>query len=237
MSIRTKLKKLPRNLKALLNCRLSYGQFGEDLFLSHLLGYSSEGAFVDVGCFHPIVYSNTYAFYQRGWRGLAVDPNPQWKAAWSRFRPGDTFLNVAVAKTAGKKIFLLNRDRPAMNRVLDEDQAGAVDSQYEVSTCEAVPLSSILDRNLRKTRIDLLNVDCEGRDIEVLETNDFGRYRPVVIAVEDSTVSLESPVSKFLSSQGYECRAYIGLTKIFQDKTQPDRWRNFDVDFPVEGKL
>jgi FkbM family methyltransferase len=232
MSIKTKIRKLPRNLKALFNCRLSYAQFGEDLFLTHLLGYASDGVFVDVGCFHPIVYSNTYVFYQRGWRGLAIDPNPQWKTAWDRFRPGDTFLNVAVAKTPGKKVLLLNRKRPAMNLVLDEDRLAGVDTKnYEVSSCDAIPLSDILDRQLKENRIDLLNVDCEGRDIEVLESSDFGRYRPTVIAVEDTTISPESKVAQLLEGQGYECRGYIGLTKIFQDKSQKDRWRAFDVDF------
>jgi FkbM family methyltransferase len=234
MPFRTKLKKLPRNLKALFNCRISYGQFGEDLFLTHLLGYADQGVFVDIGCFHPIVYSNTYVFYQRGWRGLAIDPNPQLKGAWDRYRPGDTFLNLAIAKSPGKIAFLAHNQHPTMSMVLDESQVAGFDTaNYKVTSCPASPLSTILQEHLRGKRIDLLNVDCEGRDIEVLETNDFERYRPIVIAVEDTDVLPESKTAKYLQSRGYECRAYIGLTKIFQDTTQRDRWREFDVGFPT----
>lgn len=233
MSFRTKLKKLPRNLKALFNCRISYGQFGEDLILTHLLGYGDKGVFVDAGCFHPITFSNTYVFYQRGWRGLAIDPNPQLKAAWDRYRPGDAFLNLAIARSPGNMAFLAHNQHPTMNMVLDESEVAGFDSaNYRVTSCQASPLSRILEEHLRGKRIDLLNVDCEGRDVEVLETNDFEKYRPTVIAVEDTDVLLESKAAKFLQARDYECRAYVGLTKIFQDSTQHDRWREFNVDFP-----
>src|SRR5271168_263355 len=177
MSIRTKIKKLPRNLKALLNSRLSYGQFGEDLFLTYLLGYGDEGVFVDVGCYHPIVLSNTYAFYQRGWRGLAIDPNPAFKGEWRRYRPGDKFLNFAIANQTGSMAYLTHHEHPAMNLVLDQEQVASFDaSNYSVSSCEASPLSGILEKHLQGNSIDLLNVDCEGRDVEVLDTHDFARY-------------------------------------------------------------
>lgn len=178
-----------------------------------------------------------YSFYQRGWRGLAIDPNPHFKKAWDHYRPGDVFLNFAISKTHGKMAYLVNERFPAMNMVVDEDQISEIDSsQYRVSACEAIPLSEILDRYLKGNRIDLLNVDCEGRDVEVLETNDFEKYRPTVIAIEDTSISLESKASQLLQAIDYECRAYIGLTKIFQDKTQRDCWRDFHVDFPAERR-
>jgi FkbM family methyltransferase len=222
MWISTKLKRrpFPLNLAALRACRVSYSQFGEDLFLTHLLGYEkTDGVFVDVGCYQPIVLSNTYIFYQRGWRGLAIDPNPQFKAAWDRYRPGDLFLNFAVSKARGRMTYLINSQYPAMNTVVDEDKISGFDStQYTVGSCEAIPLSDILDRYLNGNRIDLLNVDCEGRDVEVLETNDFEKYRPAVIAMEDTNLSSDTKANQLLQALGYEYRAYIGLTKIFQDK-------------------
>ena len=32
-----------------------------------------KGFFVDVGCFHPIKYNNTYRLYRKGWRGVNID--------------------------------------------------------------------------------------------------------------------------------------------------------------------
>ncbi len=34
------------------------------------------GTYIDVGCNHPKRFSNTYALYRAGWRGLAVDLDP-----------------------------------------------------------------------------------------------------------------------------------------------------------------
>lgn len=218
--IRTKIRRrpFPINLRALRDCRVSYSQFGEDLFLTVLLGYEkSDGLYVDVGCFHPIFISNTYIFYQRGWKGLAIDPNPQFKEEWRRYRPRDTFLNLAISEKREQRVYMIDRKHPAMSMVVCETELETADpSQYEASTCEASPLADVLDQHLAGRQIDLMNVDCEGMDLSVLRTNDWGKYRPTVLAVEDFNMSLESDLNRFLHSLHYECRAYIGLTKIFQ---------------------
>jgi len=213
-----KRRPFPLNLKALRTCRVSYGQFGEDLFLTELLGYEkTDGVYVDVGCFQPILYSNTYIFYERGWRDVAIDPNPQFKKEWDRYRPRDTFVNFAISKDRKKMAYLMNEKYPAMNTVADEDQVSQFDpGQYKVSSCESAPLSDILDRYLKGNRIDLLNIDCEGRDLEVLATHNFKKCRPFVIAIEDIDLSLQTKTTEFLHSLNYKCMAYIGLTKIFQ---------------------
>jgi len=220
--IRTKLRRrpFPLNIQALRACRVSYSQHGEDLFLTLLLGYErTNGVYVDVGCFQPIVFSNTYIFYQRGWKGLAVDPNPQFRQAWRRYRPRDTFLNLAISKTRGTMAYVNNRQFQPMSKVLPENEATGLDPVlYEVSSCEAAPLAEVLSQHLGGNQIDLMSVDCEGMDLEVLESNDWDKYRPLVLAVEDTNISSESGLNRFVRNLGYEYRAYIGLTKIFQLK-------------------
>lgn len=208
-------KPFPVNARALRRCRVSYGQFGEDIFITSLLGYNKyEGVYVDVGCFHPIDFSNTYVFYQRGWRGLAIDPNPRWRTAWKKFRPGDQFINVAVAASEEPKIYLMDEAFPECNRLLSSPPE-TLASHESVITVPARPLSDIVNQYLPDTPIDFLNIDCEGYDLEVLKTFDF-THSPTVIAAEDSVVSMDSPLTMFLQSQGYICKSHIGLTKIFQ---------------------
>lgn len=48
-------------------------QFEEDGIIAELLPQRC-GVYVDIGAYHPISDSNTYALYQRGWHGLAIDP-------------------------------------------------------------------------------------------------------------------------------------------------------------------
>jgi FkbM family methyltransferase len=222
MFLITKVKRrpVPLNLRAMRDCRVSYSQFGEDLFLTGILGYErTSGTYVDVGCFHPIGYSNTYIFYQRGWRGIAIDPNPGMRSEWQRYRPKDIFLNFAISKAPGEKTYLINGRNPEMNTIVDDDRISQFDpKKYTVSSCKALPLREILDRHLNGRKIDFLNIDCEGMDTEILETNDFEKYRPFMIAIEDSTISADTKINQFLQNVGYEYKAYMGLTKIFQDR-------------------
>lgn len=52
----------------------SRSQAGQDLFVAAVLNNRRDGIFIDVGCSHPIEWSNTYALEQElGWRGLLLD--------------------------------------------------------------------------------------------------------------------------------------------------------------------
>jgi len=57
-------------------------------------------------------------------------------------------------------------------------------------------------------RIDLMSVDVEGLDLEVLQSNDWERFRPRVVVAEDFGIPTldrigESPIVQFLGSKGY----------------------------------
>src|SRR5690348_15604960 len=57
---------------------ITYAQCGEDVIVGFLLGWLniSEPTYLDIGANDPIQYNNTYALYQRGFRGVCVEPNP-----------------------------------------------------------------------------------------------------------------------------------------------------------------
>ena len=56
-----------------------HSQAGQDQFIFRIAVEGSgktDGTFVDIGCSHPIILSNTYALECCGWRGLLVDSSP-----------------------------------------------------------------------------------------------------------------------------------------------------------------
>lgn len=63
-------------------------------------------------------------------------------------------------------------------------------------------------------RVDLLNVDVEGLDLEVLQSYDW-RVKPRVIIIEAMPGSL---ASKFLEGKGYELIGLTRLNSIFLSK-------------------
>ena len=54
----------------------SYSQEGEDLVLRRYLEGRTSGFYVDVGAHDPKRFSNTHLFYERGWRGINIEPSP-----------------------------------------------------------------------------------------------------------------------------------------------------------------
>src|SRR5881227_1483366 len=84
--------------------RFTYSQFGEDVIAEALLP-EPNGFYVEVGAFHPIQISNTYRFYRKGWRGIAIDPKPGVAKLFRRHRPGDIMVECAVSEEEGSGLF------------------------------------------------------------------------------------------------------------------------------------
>src|SRR5690242_3324544 len=64
----------------------SYSQEGEDRILHSIFETVADGFYVDIGAHHPKRFSNTYLFYQRGWRGINVDAMPGSMVRFKRVR-------------------------------------------------------------------------------------------------------------------------------------------------------
>ncbi len=190
--------------------REAYGQVGEDIVTNFLVGDKSEGFYVDVGAHHPQRYSNTYFFYQRGWRGINIDALPGSMALFQTLRPRDINLEMGISG-ARDTLTYYSFDEPAVNgfsRELSESRDGKFKllGQTEIQT---YPLSEILDQHLPPGQaIDFLSVDVEGLDYEVLQSNDWTRYRPNVVLIEDLAIITladlhASPLTQLMKSYGY----------------------------------
>jgi len=60
--------------------QLSYSHQGQDLIISDLFRNKQQGGlYVDIGCNHLILESNTYKFYKMGGRGIGIDGESAFK--------------------------------------------------------------------------------------------------------------------------------------------------------------
>ena len=202
----------------------SFSQEGEDMVLRDLLADRPQGFYVDVGAHHPRRFSNTAYFQRRGWRGINIDADPEAIADLRRERPADINIPCGVGEEEGEFEFTRYFER-ALN-TFDTRQVArlARDApRYEISDTRRVRvrrLESILDEHLEPARpIDFLSVDVEGRDEQVIRSNDWERYRPEVVAVEILTDRLietaAHPTYQFMLDQGYECVAKTRRTAFF----------------------
>lgn len=207
--------------------QLSYSQEGEDLILARMFEHAPPGVFVDVGAHHPQRFSNTYRLYLDGWSGLNIDAMPGSMAAFNALRPRDANVESGVAEHEGAlRFFCFNE--PALN-TFDEALARERDGKtgYRIVSEHVVRterLATLIERHLgRDCRIQLLSVDVEGLDVSVLRSNDWTRFRPMVVAVEasgfpDCEGAARAPTAHFLQSLGYRLFAKTANTWIFVER-------------------
>jgi FkbM family methyltransferase len=205
--------------------RRSYSQYGEDMVLQAVFArYPSTypGFYVDVGAHHPLRFSNTRFFYELGWSGICVDPLPGSTALFAKWRPRDLFLQAGVADTEGEMTYFMFAE-PALN-TFSEKIAGENAANVTVKeTVKVYPLCRILADHLKSRRtIDFLSLDVEGLDLEVLRSNDWTKYRPCIVLIEEkSRVTLaevkELDSAIFMKQQGYHPFARTPGALFFMD--------------------
>ncbi len=198
-----------------------FSQFGEDVAMEMFLDNKKDGFYVDVGAFHPIELSNTYKLYARfHWRGINIEPNRGQIALFEKHRPRDINVHAAVSGAEGERDYY--RFEAATFNTISKAQADELRRQGHAGTTEKIqvfPLATILAKHLPPNQtIDLLSVDCEGHDMEVLASNDWTRYRPALVLVEDHSEEAVTPVVNYLQGVGYAFVNWVGLTKMFKDK-------------------
>lgn len=202
--------------------RVCYAQDGEDLILDRLLEGQQVGFFVDVGAHHPLRFSNTYLFYQRGWRGINIDAEPGSMRPFRKHRGRDINVECGVAARPGKLPYY-RFNEPALN-TFDEAEA-QLKNRPPYRLVERVEvavrrLDDLLEEYLPAGHvIDFLTIDVEGKDREVLESNDWGRFRPRFILAETLRTDMlnfaNCPVVQLLTGKGYRPVAKAYNTTFF----------------------
>jgi FkbM family methyltransferase len=204
----------------------SFSQEGEDIVLTELLGdRQGPGFYVDVGAHHPRRFSNTYIFYLQSWSGINVDPTPGSMAPFRQERGRDINLEVGVDETEGTRPFFLFND-PALN-TFDPERARFLETTtpYRIVGRSDLPvrrLDAILDDHLPAGRaLDFLNVDVEGLDLAVIRSNDWARYRPRIVVLEDHQFDLlgatRTPSLSFMLEVGYRPAARLPRSVFYVD--------------------
>ena len=208
----------------------SYSQEGEDGILKRVFAGQGPGFFVDIGAHHPKRYSNTYYFYLYGWRGINVDPAPGTMQMFNAIRPRDINVEAAVAN-GNRALTYYEFDESTLNGFSKEiSESRNENGPYKIvneRTVQTTKLSEILDRHLPPgQKIDFLNIDVEGLDLEVLQSNNWEKYQPTIVLAEDLTLTDlrhldQSPVACLMQEHGYEVYGKAVNTLIFRKIGRP----------------
>jgi FkbM family methyltransferase len=204
-----------------------FSQEGEDIILSRVFEGKSEGFYVDIGAHHPTRFSNTHFFYQLGWRGINIEPYEEVRGKFDQLRSGDINLTLAVSNSQGLADFYVFKES-ALNTFDESLSKEYQNLGYEISDVRKVEtrkLSDILKQYMKDAKeLNFMSIDVENHELEVLQSNDWNKYRPNIILVEilnfDMHDPVKSPVHRFLSDQGYAICAKTLNTVFYRDTGQ-----------------
>lgn len=213
-------------LSDFIRYKKSYSQDGEDVVLQSFFEDKKnyKGTYVDIGAHHPIRFSNTRSFYNRGWSGINIDPTPGSMTPFNLLRSRDINLEIGIGKAPGELIFYCFNE-PALN-TFDKALADlrSKTSKYKITkkiNVKIETLETVLRDHLPpKTNIDFFTIDVEGLDLDVLLSNDWNNYSPNYILVEDTDFKWNYPeksdIYNFLSNKGYEIISILKRTVIYK---------------------
>ena len=198
---------------------ISYAQNLEDVMLFRALRGVEKGFYIDVGAQDPVVDSVTKAFYERGWRGINIEPVEQWFQKLLKDRPEDINLRLVASSETGNVRFFEVRDTGMSTMNVDFARQHAAQG-FEVQEHEipAKPLDAICVEFTVK-EVHFLKIDVEGAEAEVLRGIGLTDVRPWIIFVEatepNSQVTTHEEWEHLLTSRGYEFAYFDGLNRFY----------------------
>lgn len=222
------MSSLEKRYLAALNCVPEYldvyaSQEGEDILVRRLLKsrYHKRGVYVDVGAHHPLRFSNTAHYYMKGWWGINIEPNANVIDKFNELRPRDVNLELAAGFEGVADFYKFQE--PAFNTFDIEHLEFALTKTelLGITQVRKQPLDVILLNHLPPEQIDELvffSIDVEGTELEVLKTNNWKVYRPLLVLVEALSDKKLEPISQFLDGVGYLFVARTKNTYFFAER-------------------
>jgi len=210
--------------------KLSYSLEGEDVLAASLLRSVSAGRYLDIGCSDPVEISNTYFFYQRGWRGICVDGRSDLSERWAEIRPGDSFVSCVLDETDGERTFYSFPD-PTMN-TCDAATASRYSERFLSDSCRAQTKKTRSARSIWLEAFgadapppDLVSLDVEGFELPILRGLIIENWRPALLIVETKLFTFDSPtrssIYNYFKNLGYIMIAKTPLDGFFIDPANP----------------
>ena len=201
-------------------------QEGENIILERIFAKKTKGFYVDVGAHHPVRFSNTLNLFQKGWSGINIEPNEEEFKTFKKLRPKDINLNIAISSAKNSCNYYKFKE-PALNTTDINIVKMRKRQGYKCIKKIIVPtqtLNQVLSKHCKKISvIDLLKIDVEGKELDVLKSNNWEKFIPNVIICELINVNLEklskNKVYKFLKSKNYLLYCKLLQNAIFFHKS------------------
>lgn len=211
----------------------SYGQSAEDIIVraalraiefSEHIDLSAQ-KYLEIGANHPVATSATWLLHKSlGMRGVLVEANPRLLEELKRHRQDDLIVHAAVVASAEETSHLYissKNELSSTNRDFVEQWPGDPIELEEDIVVPALSINDVISEYMDGQTPIFLSLDIEGEDFFVLQSLDFGRFRPAVIQIEPSDhfrVNNSQEIYDFLTEKSYTLIGRTDFNLIFGDE-------------------
>lgn len=201
---------------------VSYAQNFEDVLLNRVFKNQEKGFYIDIGANHPTYESVTKAFYEKGWRGINIEPVPDFFQQLSTERKEDINLNIAIGEKEEELTFyeligsgFSTLDEQKAHDLINQSNHHLEIKEYQVQT---TTLAQICEEYIC-SEIDFFKIDVEGWEETVILSNNWQKFRPKIVIVEatipDSNIRKVTEIENILSRHSYYKVFFDGLNDFY----------------------
>lgn len=214
--------------------KISYAQNREDFIIDSYFSDVKNGFYVDVGANHPFYHSVTKIFYDKGWSGINIEPNPMLMKQIKQKRKRDINIQVGISNKSGDMKLRVYHSQDGLEGISTFSKY--MQKQYSESTnkdtekfddisVKVKTLSEIFSEQKVK-HIHFIKIDVEGYEKEVIQGNDWEKYRPELICIEANHIFNEW--GNILTGNRYHLVFNDGLNDYYLREESLHRTKLFD---------
>ena len=214
-----------------------YSQNFEDIYIWRCFANQAMGFYVDVGAEQPIINSVTYKLYLHGWRGINIEPQPQYFNQFNQIRPDDTNLNLAIGLQDAPPLPFYSCNSAVglagFGEVVHDHLVELGYLPQRIDVC-IQSLDQVCEDN-SVHEIDLLKIDVEGHELQVLKSFTFSRLRPRLVVIEvtrPNTTELREDnhaIGSLLANHDYTKVFFDGLNEWWLERQSLELRQHFQI--------
>lgn len=162
----------------------SYSQYGEDTVLKNLIG--NNGYFLEIGSYHPYIFSNTRFLVERGWCGCYVDGS---SSAIERFiEEYKNNNNIQIVNSLiGDKNDLIEfydsiGDGISTTDIKHKNMWESTGSPFRKIYSNMINFDKLL--SVLPETVDFINIDVEGQSAYLATLIDYNKVNTKVVCIE-----------------------------------------------------